>query len=112
MSLELTHLPVVFGESATLFCNLSAIRDCCSNQVTWMRNLNVIVHHGSSVNSSKYVQSSSYQGFFLQIEHFEEDDLYVKYSCLYDFLTVSKVLELDENEFESMLDFDLDTDIT
>lgn len=77
-----------------LYCNASGAENCCTNTATWMKDFDIIIHHGASIDTSKYNQKQHSDGFSLIIKHFDEDDINHQYTCLYDFFSYSEVLEL------------------
>lgn len=99
---EIMEPPIVLGKNVILYCNASVAENCCTNTATWMRDYEVIVHHGSSINSSKYIQIQRSDGFLLVIKRFDEADTDHQYTCLYDFYSHSADLRIDENNFQCL----------
>lgn len=88
--------PIVLDGDVVLYCNTSVVENCCTNTATWMKDFDVIVHHGVSTDSSKYTEEQRSDGFSLIIKKFEKDDINHQYSCLYDFFSYSAVLKVNK----------------
>lgn len=94
--------PIVFGGDVVLFCNATIVENCCTNTATWMKDFDVIVHHGASADSSKYTEKQHSDGFSLVIKRFEKDDINHQYTCLYDFFSYSAVLTINKHNYKCM----------
>lgn len=92
---QILNPPIVFGFDVELYCNASVAKDCCTNTATWMKDFDIIVHHGASIDASKYIQTQRSDGFSLIITKFNENDINHQYTCLYDFFSYSEVLKLN-----------------
>ncbi|CAC5373728.1 unnamed protein product [Mytilus coruscus] len=92
---QILNPPIFFGEDVVLYCNASVAQHCCTNTATWMKDFDIIVHHGASIDTSKYIQQQRSDGFSLIITKFNEDDINHQYTCLYEFLSYSEVLKLN-----------------
>lgn len=97
---QISNPPIVFGQDVVLFCNTSLAENCCTNTATWMKGFDVIVHHGTSTDYSKYIQEKKSYGFLLIIKNFDEEDINQQYTCLYDFFSYSAVLRIDRHNFK------------
>lgn len=88
----LTDLPIIFGENVTLFCNTTSIQE---NHVTWMKESDVIVHHGLVFYRSKFAEYSVSEGSFLTIINANVNDFGVSYTCIADIFSFDSLLDLD-----------------
>lgn len=97
---QILNPPIVFGQDVVLSCNASLAENCCTNTATWMKDFDVIVHHGASADYSKYIQKQRSDAFLLIIKNFDEDDINHQYTCLYDFFSYSEILKINRKNFK------------
>ncbi|CAC5425100.1 unnamed protein product [Mytilus coruscus] len=92
----ITDLPIIFGENVTLFCNTTSIQE---NRVTWMKESDVIVHHGLVFYRSKFAEYSVSEGSSLTIINTNENDFGVSYTCIADIFSFDSMLELNVSNY-------------
>ncbi|CAG2231235.1 unnamed protein product [Mytilus edulis] len=89
-------LPAIYGRNLTLFCNTSAVG---SQKATWMKQSNVILHHGLSFQTDKYSGKDVNDGSSLIIMNATESDFNTSYTCLADIFSYESVLEINSSNF-------------
>ncbi|VDI04530.1 Hypothetical predicted protein [Mytilus galloprovincialis] len=92
------RLPIIIGGNCTLFCNTTRIR-VAETKVTWMKNSDVIVHHGLVFYPSKYTAFSSVDGCSVTIINAGAEDFNVSYTCISDVFSYESVLELNDTNY-------------
>lgn len=90
------RLPIIIGGNVTLFCNTTSVND---TKVTWMKESDVIVHHGFVFYSSKYSEYSTLNGSFLTIIHTDINDINVSYTCISDVFSYNAKLKLKQANY-------------
>lgn len=89
-------LPIIYGRNVTLFCNTSAVG---SQKTTWMKQSNVIFHHGLSFQPDKYSGKEESDGSSLIIMNATISDFNTSYTCLSDVYSYESVLEINNSNF-------------
>ena len=89
-------MPVIYGENVSLYCNTSDIDEI---KTTWMKESDVIIHHGVVFNQEKYFEESDYNGSTLIIINPTMEDFNISYTCICEFYSYEALLELDERNF-------------
>ncbi|VDH97757.1 Hypothetical predicted protein [Mytilus galloprovincialis] len=91
---------IVLGGHVTLFCNTSTVQNSCKGCPTsWFggENFKVLSYNGFTASSSKYLLTTSADGFGIIIKDFTEKDLEYPYKCSFGFHSFANNLTLDKN---------------
>ena len=88
--------PMVYGNNVTLFCNTSAVTE---DKTTWMKERDVIVHHGVVFNTSKFLEMSDKTGSYLTIIRSTFSDFNISYTCICDVFSYESILYVNNTNF-------------
>lgn len=96
--------PAILNETVELFCKVDGQLDESTTR-KWERDVMILTSKGKSIDSSKFKERKTDDGFALQIIKLQASDLNREYICVYGFKICHFNLTVNQGNFEGKLTF-------